>query len=569
MTDRFIGSNDSRFVGKVVNVLDPKKQGRVQVRVFGLHDDDVKIPDKDLPWAMPIVPITHGASFQGKGQAPVGVIPGTVVVGYFLDSDKTMLRLEGSIPSAGRTKPGKLINGSYELDDELHDVPHASREMDLNAALGLKNLPAVSQRGAAYSTVSSGIGHMATATPGILSHLSTNDPNNLSGAMDYAVKGMNKILFINSLTSLGGNISTAATALQRAIATSMMIHGIANTIRNLNSIKTLIDPTALAATNMAVVSLSDLAKSGGQNSIGKASLSAVYVNSRMNGFTTTAAPGSVPNSQQYYNRENDGINSSKYTDTELANLSQFTNQVNSLGSVSQLTSLGGVDTIYNTLGGPAMATAALTDMAASSVINSILTTLNPSTMAAGISGLMNLSTIGGMNLVFGELSSTLASTIGQVGSIITSTTSLLSSVAVSSSVINNLLNNATNNLALTKKKEQIAVLASEPEAPKEPEATTKTVSSAVVKPAASTSKPNVGNLDETMYEPEIVVVPPVAQLENVVPQTTDSVENSDIMSQILNRQTQSETAASARETLENRLSAEQRAIIARQERAIG
>jgi hypothetical protein len=570
MTDRFIGSNDSRFVGKVVNVLDPKKQGRVQVRVFGLHDDAVKIPDRDLPWAMPIIPITHGASFQGKGQAPVGVVPGTVVVGYFLDSDKTMLRLEGSVPSAGRTKAGKLVNGSYELDDELHDVPHASRGMDLNAALGLKNLPAISQRGSSYSTVSAGIGHMATTTPGILSHLIANDPKNLSGAMNFAVMGMSKILFINSLTSEDGNISTAAVALQRVMATAMMIHGVSTTIRNVNSIGSLIAPSALVATNMAMSSLSDIARTDGQAGLGNASLSAVYVNSRMNGFTPRTSPGIVANAQQYYNPKNDGIYASRYTPSELNSLSEFTDQVNSVGSVSQLTTLGGVDTIYDTAGAPVMATAALTDIAASSAIGMLYSSLNPSLMAAAISSLMNLSSAGGINLVFGMLSSTLnSSVLGSVGGVIMNATSLLSGVSVSGSIIGNLLNNATHSLALAKKKEQIANLASAPEAPKEPETTTKTVSTAVVKAAAETTKPSVGNLDETMYEPELVTIP-MTSLEDVVPKTADAVENSDIMSQLLNRQsTQSEAAASSRDTFENRLSPKQRALLARQEKANG
>ena len=571
MTDRFIGSNDSRFVGKVVNVKDPKKQGRVQVRVFGLHDDTVKIPDRDLPWAMPIIPITHGASFQGKGQAPVGVVPGTVVVGYFLDADRTMLRLEGSVPSAGRTKPGKLVDGSYELDDELHDVPHASRGMDLNAALGLKNLPAVSQRGASYSAISAGIGHMATTAPGILSHLIANDPKNLSGAMGFAVMGMSKIMYINSLTSEDGNISTAAIALQRVIATAMMIHGVTNTIRNVNSLGTLIAPSALIATNMAMSSLSDLARSGGQNAIGNASLSAVYVNSRNNGFTPRNSPGIVPNAQQYYDSRNEGINTSRYTAAERTSLSQFTDQASTVGSVAQLSTLGGVDIIYDIAGAPAMATAALTDIASSSAIGMLYSSMNPSLMAAAISSLMSLSTTGGINLVFGMLSSSLASSmLGNVGGVIMNATSLLSSVSVSGSAIGNLLNNATNHLALAKKKEQIAFSASEPEAPSEPEPTTKTVSSATVKAAPTSTKPAVGNLDETMFEPETIVVAPVAQLENVVPQTIDSVENSDIMAQILNRQsTQSETAASSRDTFENRLSPKQRALLARQEKANG
>jgi hypothetical protein len=290
----------------------------------------------------------------------------------------------------------------------------------------------------------------------------------------------------------------------------------------------------------------------------------------MNGFTPRTSPGIVANAQQYYNPKNDGIYASRYTPSELNSLSQFTDQVNSVGSVSQLTTLGGVDTIYDTAGAPVMATAALTDIAASSAIGMLYSSLNPSLMAAAISSLMSLSTAGGINLVFGMLSSTLnSSVLGSVGGVIMNATSLLSGVSVSGSIIGNLLNNATHSLALAKKKEQIANLASAPEAPKEPETTTKTVSTAVVKAAAETTKPSVGNLDETMYEPELVTIP-MTSLEDVVPKTADAVENSDIMSQLLNRQsTQSEAAASSRDTFENRLSPKQRALLARQEKANG
>ena len=567
MTDRFIGSNDSRFIGKVVNVMDPKKQGRVQVRVFGLHDDDVKIPDKDLPWAMPIVPITHGASFQGKGQAPVGVVPGTVVVGYFLDTDRTMLRLEGSVPSAGRTKPGRIVDGSYELDDELHDVPHASREMDLNAAIGLKNLPAISQRGTSFSTVSAGVGHLAAVTPGILTNLIDSDPNNLSGAMNFAVKGMSKIIFINSLTAQDGNIATAAIALHRVMATAMLIHGVTNTIRNVNSIGSALSPNALMATNMAMTSLSTVAKSGGQLALGQASLSSVYVNSRMNGFTPVFTPGIVSNSNQYYDSSHDGVNTSRYTNEERTRLSQFSDRVNSTGNISQLSALGGVDAIYDIRGGPRMAKAALTDIAAASAIGLISSNIGTGSLVNAISSLMNLSAAGGINLVFGAASTVLAPLLGNVGVIINTATSLLSAASSSASIVSSMFGVATQQLALVKKKGEIALQTSEPEDPKKPEATTKTVSSAETRAAATPAKPAVGNLDEAMYEPEQVVIPQTP-LETTVPQTIQSTDTNDIMTQLLNRpSTQAEASASSREVFENRVSPKQRAAIARQERA--
>lgn len=82
------------FVGVVESLDDPLKIGRAKVRVFGWHNKSVDaLPTNDLPWAFPLVPITHannianyrngdwvvGFFFDGKlAQQPIlfGVLPG-------------------------------------------------------------------------------------------------------------------------------------------------------------------------------------------------------------------------------------------------------------------------------------------------------------------------------------------------------------------------------------------------------------------------------------------------------------------------------------------------------------
>lgn len=92
------------WIGVVENRLDPLKLGRCQVRIFGYHTDDtVELPAEDLPWAVPITPITSGA-ISGIGAAPVGPLEGTWVVGVFLDGDdKQQPLMLGTINS----KPSK------------------------------------------------------------------------------------------------------------------------------------------------------------------------------------------------------------------------------------------------------------------------------------------------------------------------------------------------------------------------------------------------------------------------------------------------------------------------------
>lgn len=54
--------------GEVINVEDPYRMFRAQVRVFGLTDDKRGIPDEDLPWYTPMFPVTT-PSLAGAGQS--------------------------------------------------------------------------------------------------------------------------------------------------------------------------------------------------------------------------------------------------------------------------------------------------------------------------------------------------------------------------------------------------------------------------------------------------------------------------------------------------------------------
>lgn len=72
-------------MGVVEDVNDPLFLGRCKVRVLGSHSaKKVDISTEDLPWAMPIQPITS-AGRSGKGHSPTGLVPGGWVVGFFRD----------------------------------------------------------------------------------------------------------------------------------------------------------------------------------------------------------------------------------------------------------------------------------------------------------------------------------------------------------------------------------------------------------------------------------------------------------------------------------------------------
>ena len=68
------------FVGVVEDREDPERIGRVRVRCLGFHTEDLtSLPTDDLPWAYPLVPVTHAQLLPNYRY-------GDWVMGFFLDS---------------------------------------------------------------------------------------------------------------------------------------------------------------------------------------------------------------------------------------------------------------------------------------------------------------------------------------------------------------------------------------------------------------------------------------------------------------------------------------------------
>ena len=93
------------WIGVVEDTGDPEKLGRVRIRIFGYHGDDKELlKTDDLPWALPVMPITS-AGLNGIGSAPVGVEPGTWVLGFFIDgSDMQQPAFFGVVPGYSQPK---------------------------------------------------------------------------------------------------------------------------------------------------------------------------------------------------------------------------------------------------------------------------------------------------------------------------------------------------------------------------------------------------------------------------------------------------------------------------------
>lgn len=83
------------FFGLVEDIQDPLKLGRVKVRVF--HDHDENVQTEQLPWSQVVLPTTSGSS-QGVGDTP-NLYVGSQVFGFYVDGKERQLpMILGSIP---------------------------------------------------------------------------------------------------------------------------------------------------------------------------------------------------------------------------------------------------------------------------------------------------------------------------------------------------------------------------------------------------------------------------------------------------------------------------------------
>ena len=125
------------FQGVVEDRNDPLKVGRVKVRCFGFHSPNKQdLPTADLPWAHPITPITS-ASMSEIGQAPVGPVEGTWVIGFFRDGEDAQFPIFfGTVPGIESQKPNPQEgfgdpNGKYPLEEGGNCCARICRNEDI------------------------------------------------------------------------------------------------------------------------------------------------------------------------------------------------------------------------------------------------------------------------------------------------------------------------------------------------------------------------------------------------------------------------------------------------------
>ena len=96
--NKFYGDVIRWFVGICECTSDPLHLGRVRVRIYGIHSDNVdEVPEAKLPWATTMVPTTEdGVSGLGRN---TNLKPGAMVFGMFTDGNLSQQPVVlGSLP---------------------------------------------------------------------------------------------------------------------------------------------------------------------------------------------------------------------------------------------------------------------------------------------------------------------------------------------------------------------------------------------------------------------------------------------------------------------------------------
>jgi hypothetical protein len=130
------------FIGVCEDRDDPKSMGRIRVRVFGAHTDDlVKLPTYDLPWSQVILPPT-----AKPGEIP-NITPGQWVFGFFRDVDMLQEPIILGIlpgypvnepkPTSGFSDPNSADapesqNEKYRKAPDFGPYPNRTKEPDSN-----------------------------------------------------------------------------------------------------------------------------------------------------------------------------------------------------------------------------------------------------------------------------------------------------------------------------------------------------------------------------------------------------------------------------------------------------
>ena len=252
------------WVGVVENRNDPLKIGRCQIRIFGWHTDNLQlIPSKDLPWALPILPINDSKSFTTP-------VEGDYCVGFFMDGESGQFPIYfgvlPSVPSVAASQDPSAPQSGFK---------------DLRSTTELTNSPALP---ASVTAPTDGSGVSVTPQPAKrnpeiagfpdISKLAINDPNNPPAQITQRLEDVVKDIPGPTNTNLATAIAGAAAGAQEALTgivpnlkslvpdVSSLSNALAGITPNLNSALSSASSALSSLTNIKIPtpSSSDIAK---------------------------------------------------------------------------------------------------------------------------------------------------------------------------------------------------------------------------------------------------------------------------------------------------------------------
>jgi len=261
MTERALGDTSGWWVGIVVNVMDPYESGRVQVRVFGRHDDTTAIRDEHLPWAQVTQPVSS-AALGRMGSAPVGLVKGSRVIGMWADRDRQLPIITGVVGKAGDVKSGSTVGGAPEIDPAFGSIPGASQASATNPYTALNpnrvsitqidggevNIDSIKrdegvvltkevEQGMSYADVPTIASSDKTDDSDVLQMFRKVDPRSRISALPCLPFNALQINIQLNLTSLiNGIVGIVANAIRNAILELAQRFGIAKILKALNEV---------------------------------------------------------------------------------------------------------------------------------------------------------------------------------------------------------------------------------------------------------------------------------------------------------------------------------------------
>ncbi len=224
-----------QFIAEVRNLKDPWESGRVQIRVYGRHDNEQDTKDENLPWATVMMPITS-ASTNRIGTSPTGLLVGSRVMGYWLDEAHQYPVIIGSFHRAGKLKDeNDNTGGKDDIDDKYSDIPIGARASSpikksntqakkttekrkydptkepkynkndyVSQEDGEDGLEKSREKNAKTADKKTVASVDKTDTSGILDKILKVDGSNESGALPMAPQMFQQIFQLNNMTSTGG-----------------------------------------------------------------------------------------------------------------------------------------------------------------------------------------------------------------------------------------------------------------------------------------------------------------------------------------------------------------------------